>query len=104
MRNISAVWGESLRISEECAILRKYFLIIALFLLAVISECAGPKRVSRGCWLGALRPFILPVTFLKEKGKDINMRRIQCSIRLIFSIRRLKSKKAYIDKQLTARF
>ena len=104
MRNISAVWGESLRIIEECAILRKYFLIIALLLLAVISECAGPKRVSRGCWLGALHPFILPVTFLEEKEKDIKMRRIQCSIRLIFSIRRLNSKKAYIDKQLTARF
>ena len=84
--------------------IEKIFSYIALFLRAVALERAGPKRVSRGCWLGALRPFILPVTFLKEKGKDINMRRIQCSIRLIFSIRRLKSKKAYIDKQLTARF
>ena len=84
--------------------IEKIFSAIVLFLLSVASECAGPKRVSRGCWLGALRPFILPVTFLEEKGKDINMRRIQCSIRLIFSIRRLKSKKAYIDKQLTARF
>ena len=84
--------------------IEKIFSYIALFLRAVALERAGPKRVSRGCWLGALRPFILPVTFLEKKEKDIKMRRIQCSIRLIFSIRRLKSKKAYIDKQLTARF
>jgi len=51
--------------------IEKIFSTIVLFLLAVASECAGPKRVSRGCWLGALRPFILPVTFLEEKEKDI---------------------------------